>query len=598
MLHRIIAAAFLLAISRSALAAPDTQPATRPAADLPAASPSRVVAVTVYQDDALVTRQVQVKEGMGLMELVVRPLPPQTIDSSLYTEASDGIRVLTTRFRTQAVQQDTRAEVRGKEDQIHQLTARNTELSKQLEVAGQNVAMMAKLENFTSATLATLSEKGLLNAENTIKLATYVMETRGTLGKSQVQLQQEIEGNTQSIQFLERQMKELSAGADRTEREAVIVVDKANAAVGTVRLNYLVSSCTWHPQYKLRAGAEKEPVTVEYLAAIEQQSGEDWTGVDLVLSTAQPMLNAAPPVLLSLDVDVTALATRNFASQQNPQAVLNKLQNYEQAKQLRAQAQREMRDNNNDFAGNISLNSAAASEQYADLLAKEEPGEQAGPVREGPSVAYHLVDKLTVPSRADQQFVEIARIEFEPTYYYKTVPVLSQHVYRLADLTNKSKYVLLPGEATMYVGTDFVGRMTLPLVAIGEQFVAGFGVDPQIQVDRQLVAKNHAVQGGNQVQTFDYRIRVSSFKSSDVTLQVWDRLPHAETEAVAVELVKTTPEFSADGNYVRAERPKNLLRWDMPIKANTTNANAATIEYEFKLQYAKDVAIGNFKSTK
>ena len=111
---------------------------------------------------------------------------------------------------------------------------------------------------------------------------------------------------------------------------------------------------------------------------------------------------------------------------------------------------------------------------------------------------------MTVPSRNDQQFVEIARIEMDPTYFYKSVPVLSTHVYRLATLSNKSKDVLLPGEATMYVGTDFVGRMTLPLVAIGEEFVAGFGVDPQIQVERQLVEKNHSIQGGNQVQTYDY----------------------------------------------------------------------------------------------
>ena len=36
---------------------------------------------------------------------------------------------------------------------------------------------------------------------------------------------------------------------------------------------------------------------VEYLAAVMQQTGEDWQRVDLILSTAQPMLNAAPPEL-------------------------------------------------------------------------------------------------------------------------------------------------------------------------------------------------------------------------------------------------------------------------------------------------------------
>ena len=47
---------------------------------------SRVTAVTVYPNSALVTREVEVPAGTGTVELVVTPLPPQTINSSLYTE--------------------------------------------------------------------------------------------------------------------------------------------------------------------------------------------------------------------------------------------------------------------------------------------------------------------------------------------------------------------------------------------------------------------------------------------------------------------------------------------------------------------------------
>src|SRR5262249_35548675 len=144
---------------------------------------------------------------------------------------------------------------------------------------------------------------------------------------------------------------------------------------------------------------------------------------------------------------------------------------------------------------------------------------------EGQSVTYHLDAHLTVPSRNDEQVLEVARLNMEPDYFYKAVPVLTRHVYRLANLSNKSKYVLLPGEATMYQGTDFVGRMDLPLVAIGEQFTVGFGVDPQLQVARQLLDKGRAMQGGNQVLRYDYRILVSSYKAQPVSVQVWDRLP-------------------------------------------------------------------------
>jgi hypothetical protein len=67
----------------------------------------RITNVTVYQGNALVTREVAVPEGVGPMELIVSPLPPQTIASSPYAEGTDGIRVLNTRYRTVAIKEDT-----------------------------------------------------------------------------------------------------------------------------------------------------------------------------------------------------------------------------------------------------------------------------------------------------------------------------------------------------------------------------------------------------------------------------------------------------------------------------------------------------------
>jgi hypothetical protein len=57
----------------------ESSPPPRPAA-------SKITDVTVYQGHALVTREVSVPEGDGTVELVVTPLPPQAVDSSLYTE--------------------------------------------------------------------------------------------------------------------------------------------------------------------------------------------------------------------------------------------------------------------------------------------------------------------------------------------------------------------------------------------------------------------------------------------------------------------------------------------------------------------------------
>lgn len=148
----------------------------------------------------------------------------------------------------------------------------------------------------------------------------------------------------------------------------------------------------------------------------------------------------------------------------------------------------------------------------------------------------------------------------------------------------------------MYNGTDFVGRMNMPLVAIGEQFTAGFGAEPQLQVHRQMIDKSRTMQGGNQVLKYEYRILVNSYKTDRAKLQIWDRLPLAENETMGVSLVKANPEVSKEPMYLREERPHNLLRWDVEVDPTMNGEKAQTIQYEFKLELDKQMTIGSFQS--
>ncbi|MBX9579910.1 MAG: DUF4139 domain-containing protein [Gemmataceae bacterium] len=379
-----------------------------------------------------------------------------------------------------------------------------------------------------------------------------------------------------------------------------------------------MSSAGWRPVYKLRAGAkDKDPVTLEYLAAVEQQTGEDWSNVNLTLSTAQPLLNAAPPDLRVLDVAVggPGLASAvpgvgppgqpggpggggqagGLAGMPNPTAIGKGLE--QQARGQRAAAQQNYAQKKDDVGAKL-FNDAAALEQFRDLvLDRDELTKVAAEARaEGadlPSVAYRPKGPTSLPSRTDEQVLEVARFDLTPRFYYKAVPVLTPNVYRLADLVNTSELVLLPGEATMYLGGDFVGQTKLPLVAVGKPFTVGFGADPQLQVSRTLLDKARTTQGGNQVLTFKYRISLSSYKKDPVAVQVWDRVPHAEAAmTIAVNLANPKPELSTDPLYQRDEKPKGLLRWDVTVQPTQNREKALAIEYEYKLEYDKNVTIG------
>ena len=249
-------------------------------------------------------------------------------------------------------------------------------------------------------------------------------------------------------------------------------------------------------------------------------------------------------------------------------------------------------------AGGAVLNREAANEQAEELrVADSKAGTATAPAeRDIPVVTFAVGGRLDVPSRRDVQLIEVARVELPATYSAKAVPVLTPRVYRLATLINKSEHVLLPGEATVYVGGDFVGRMRLPLVAAGEQFVAGLGVDPQVQVGRRLVVKSRTVQGGNQVFTYEFRIALRNYRATPITVQLWDRLPRPQGETVVVNLVKTSAPLSEDALYKRTARLENLLRWDVNVPAGTVGDKTVDINYEFRLEYARDLPAPRFDS--
>ena len=565
-------------------------------------APSKITTVTVYQNTALVTREVTLPEAAGQTEVVVSPLPSATMQSSLYAEGSDAVRVLSARYRTRAIAEDNREEVRKLEAEIKLLQKTLTELEADMKGVALNMAFNAKLEAFTAATLTTLTEKGQLDSDKTILLANHIRESRAKLIKEEVKLKQTIDADKERIAFLTRQLQEKSGGVSRTERDAVIVVDK-KAGVSTIKLNYLVSSATWKPQYKLRAATKAlDPVVVEYLASVTQQTGEDWPGVNLILSTAQPLLNAAPPDLRAMEVAVGTPGQPGLPMGPGgvaPTAVLKDLE--DRSKSLRSESRTNYNEKNPEFAAQ-QQNAAAALEQFRDLLVGKDDIVKTGGLNEnligdGPSVTYRLKTKLTLPSRSDDQTLEIAKLDLTPKFYYKAVPVLTSHVYRLADLTNTTETILLPGEASMYLDSDFVGSTKLPLVAIGKPFTVGFGVDPQLQVVRKLIDKTRTTQGGNQVLNFKYKILLSSYKSTPVDVQVWDRMPHAEAVGtIGTSFTMGATKLSEDPLYVRDEKNKNLLRWDVKVEPKQNGEKALTIDYEFKMELDKNVTIGSFLS--
>ena len=174
-------------------------------------------------------------------------------------------------------------------------------------------------------------------------------------------------------------------------------------------------------------------------------------------------------------------------------------------------------------------------------------------------------------------------------------PLLTDYVYLQGDLINTSDTILLPGPADTFRNGEFVGKADIKLVTIGQAFTTGFGVDSQIQVAREFKDKKIETLWGNRMDEHQYRIAINNYKDKDVLLRLMDRLPWTENESLGIELTQKSHPLSTDAEYVRTQKDKGILRWDLTLKPDTNGENATVVNYTFMLKYDNDMAIRNIR---
>ena len=588
-------------------------------------------AVTVYRGQALVTRVIDVGAGgPGLKEIVVTDLPPAIAAESLYAEADAGIEVRSVRYRQRAVAQDAREDVRKLEQEVRALSDQlETSRAKAKQVEWQR-AYLDKVENFVTGTAVVENSKGVLNAETLTKMTDHLVAQRQRLTDETRRLQLEARNLEEQMALKQRELHQLNARGNRTAREATIFVNTPQGG-GKVRVSYIVGGATWSPSYNLRApGAAGGSVSIEYQASVQQVSGEDWTDVKMTLSTATPALVAAGPTLQPMTLALAAPTQSEISEQLRS---LGYKQAKEQAQAMRDELNRARQSNTGFsnqpasqgagpagggagggswdrrdadlFAGNIvladkAINENASREQLLDFLSSEAitkskndgRSRSAAQGTEGVSVAYTLASRTSLPSRDDQQLIQIAKSECRAEFYRVATPVLSTFVYNEASVTNTGGQLLLSGPSASYSEGEFVGRGVVPTTAVGQSFVAGFGNDSSLRTSRELVDRTERTQGGNRVVEFTYRLTVDNFGKAPAKVRLMDRIPVTKGNDIRVELTKAgTLPLSSDPVYTAEQKTKGILRWDVEVPAGTSVDKPFAVEYTFRVEYDRQMTI-------
>ncbi len=574
--------AMLVGVSLVALAA-------APPAEAPGVR-GKVEAVTLYRTQALVTRSVQVEGGAGAVELVVTGLPDQVVPDSLFAEAPAGIAVRAVRFRQRAVGEEPREEVRKIDQEIELIQDKIAATKKRQELLTQRLAYLTKLDEFTAATAKADLAKGVLNYEALEKTSLFSFKQRDDIVTESLKLDTEARDLAKQLALAQRRRSELSAGATRNVSEALVFLDKRDAAKGAIRLSYVVSEAGWTPAYNFRSANDGKAVNVEYNALVRQLSGEDWTGVALTLSTASPTLAAQGPGLAPFRV--TLAQAEGQAPPQGKDVAGTFQMAQKRLSEFRGRQQTVV-GGKASLDATWEMNRAANEGQWAELAAGRDLLERIRrePVAaEGPSVVYPLKDPVSLASRADQQMLRIQDMELAAQFYHVATPVLTAFVYREAEMTNNAAEVLLGGPVSVYLDGRFVGRGELPTVARGETFVMGFGADPQLRARREVLDKTENIQGGNREISLKVRLTVENYKDAEAKVRLYDRIPHPERESdIRVTLGEMADKLSDDKLYLRLEKPKGILRWDIAVPARASGEKARLVEYSYKVELARNL---------
>jgi uncharacterized protein (TIGR02231 family) len=559
-----------------------------------AAPPSvagRVVEVTLYRGQALVTRLVPLDGAKGLVELSVGPLPEQILPESLFAESDEGLEIRAVRYRAQAVGDEPREEVRRLDETIDSLTDQLRAVERQAQVLAKQNAYLDQMESFVLPTMKTDLARGFLDAAALEKLTQLAFSQREAAAKRAGEIELKTKDLRKQLALAQKQRAELTGSARREIREAVLFLEKRDDAKHSVRVGYLVGNCGWSPAYTFRAAGEGKHVAVECNAIITQTTGEDWSDVKLTLSTASPALSAAGPGLGPFPI---ALSPLGQAVRYGEREVADRLRDIRGRKAEAIQQGRNVVALNEAISSSFSANSAANDYQALELaVGREMLGAAAGAGdAEGPSLSYRPAAPVSLASRSDQQMVRIMRADFPAAFYHVATPVLTGLVYREAELVNQGADDLLAGPIAVYLDGRFVGRGEIPTVARGQTFVVGFGADPQLRAKRELVERNEVMQGGNRELSFKYRLVLENFSEKPAQVRLFDRAPYSDRPTeVRIKLGEMKDALSKDPLYLRTERPKNILRWDIEVAGAAAGEKARLVEYGLTIEFDRQLTI-------
>ncbi|WP_353929292.1 mucoidy inhibitor MuiA family protein [Okeanomitos corallinicola TIOX110] len=523
---------------------------------------SKIAAVTVYGDKALVTRRGLISLTGEERELLITPLPMTletdsvrvsgngTVEVRLLGVSSD--RIYTTEPVAEKVAQITR--------QIQQLESEKRHLQAQIDALALQSSFITGLGQKTEEPFAQSLSRKNLNLSETLDFLNFIgsqySEYAISAGECRTQ-QQELE---KQLQPLRATLQKIQTPHPKESLNITVEVEVTDSGEFELEISYVVNRASWKPLYDLRVDSKNNVLHLTYLAEVNQTTGEDWVDVPLTLSTAKLGLGSLPPKLKPWYIDIPRIRADDPVNVQRsmspPPAMAVLLPNPPHASKS---IQEESEEN--------FINAETVVTEVS---------------KQGSVVTFKLNHGGHIPTDGTPHKTTIFQADYPCHFNYVGIPRLVSFAYLQANVKNPPDgAILLPGTANIFRDTIFVGTSPLTNIAPGQEFTINLGIDEGLKIERDLVERqvDKKLMSSQRRVTYAYRLVVTNLLNQAANLKLTEQLPVSKNEQIKVRLTRSHPQIQLG--------EMGVLEWDILFAAQEKQE----FYYQFTVEYPSELTV-------
>ncbi|UOY06666.1 mucoidy inhibitor MuiA family protein [Muricauda sp. SCSIO 64092] len=272
--------------------------------------PSKIKAVTVYLSGAQITRTATCTLKEGSNEVVFTGLSHKIDESSIQVSGLDAVSILSIAYSINYLEKsESNPQVKEWEDRIKALEHQITLLKNRIHGLEEEEKVITTNRMVSTATQA-------LNLEKVKEISQYYRERITAIKNEVFETNLEIDALKMEVTMLQKQLAEANGAPEEEQGEITIKFDVPKATNLMMTLKYMVNDAGWVPNYDIKSTALNAPLSLAYKANVYQNTGQDWSKVNVVLSTGNPDYNISKPKLDAHYLNFTTAYSKRYSPSQ------------------------------------------------------------------------------------------------------------------------------------------------------------------------------------------------------------------------------------------------------------------------------------------